>query len=319
MLISGPSPKRGFTKAPNELLACPLSAGEKITWLQLASCMRDGESCELRGGLATVAGQLGVSYANLVKAVKRLEKAGGCIRLRSSIELLIPEARIQPTRVVEDILVTPIVPVEEPETPTPEKYIAAEQDKLPNRKPTSLKQADREILIKEAWNKHKPENWMALDGRISPPLYIAIESHTKRLGHDRDDYDGFMKRVLNGAKVDGWWSKKINMKAPSVFGFGQPDDRKFINVEKLYNLGGTQQAASAGFDTTPEAFLEWYRLDAGLGITKVKFIEVETEDEAWDSDKGVQDGTAFVWFLTGRAKPIHWTHKLNNPKFRYLP
>lgn len=322
MLISGPSPKKGFTKAPNELLSCSLSAGEKITWLQLASSMRDGESCDLRGGLATVAGNLGIPYNNLVKAVKRLEKAGGCIRMRHSLELIIPDARmIEAPRAAKKALTTP-EPLAEPEAPVEpeeEKFIAAEQEALPNRKPTGLKPADREVLIKEAWNKWKPESWCKLDGRISPPLYIAIEAQTKRLSHDRDDYDGFMKRVLNGAKIDGWWSQKVNMKAPSLFGFGQPEDRKFINVEKLYNLGGTQQAASAGFDTTEQAFVDWYGLEPTLGIKKVQFITVDSEDEAWDNDMGVYEGTAFVWFLTGRAKPIHWSLKLQNSKFRYLP
>ena len=160
---------------------------------------------------------------------------------------------------------------------------------------------------------------MALDGRLSTPIYIAIEAHTKRLEHDRDDYDGFMKRVLGGAKIDGWWSKAVNMKASSVFGFGQPEDRKFLNVEKLYNLGGTEKAASVGFDNTQESFLAWYQLDQTLEVTSVSFVEVASEEEAWNQDHGIQDGQAFVYFLTDQLKPVHWTLKLQNSKFRYLP
>ena len=134
------------------------------------------------------------------------------------------------------------------------KLIAEEVQEQPKRESTGLSQADRWELIKEAWNKHKPEGYMQLDGRINLPALIAVETQSKRLGVDRDDYDAFIGAVLRGAANDEWWAAK-NMKLSQVFGFGADlDDKKFENVEKLYRAGlnSAPKAAPQNHDD------EWY-------------------------------------------------------------
>jgi hypothetical protein len=108
-----------------------------------------------------------------------------------------------------------------------------------------MSQADRWEAIKLAWNTHKPEGYMQLDGRVNLPLLIAIETQTKRLKIDRDDYDTFIGAVLRGAAADDWWSAK-SMKASSLFGFSANiPDAKFENVEKLYRSGLRIEAPKA--------------------------------------------------------------------------
>lgn len=118
-----------------------------------------------------------------------------------------------------------------------DKGIAEEIAEKPKRQSTGLTQKDRWELIKKAWNTHKPEGYLQLDGSVNLPLLIAIETQTKRLDVDRDDYDAFIGAVLRGVKADTWWADK-GLKATAVFGFGANlDDRKFENVEKLYRAG----------------------------------------------------------------------------------
>jgi hypothetical protein len=131
------------------------------------------------------------------------------------------------------------LPAEEPalEPELENRRIISEVEKQPKRKTTGLTQKDRWELVKEAWNKHKPASYLALDGSINTPLLIAIETHTKRLKLDRDDYDYFIGAVLTGAANDDWWSNK-DLKASAVFGFGSElKDGKFETVEKLHNRG----------------------------------------------------------------------------------
>jgi DNA-binding transcriptional regulator YhcF (GntR family) len=124
--------------------------------------------------------------------------------------------------------------------------IAEEVAKKAKRPSTGMSQADRWEAIKLAWNTHKPEGYMQLDGRINLPALIAVETQTKRLGIDRDDYDTFIGAVLRGAAADSWWSSK-ELKLTQVFGFGADlEDKKFESVERLYKAGLKSSPAPKG-------------------------------------------------------------------------
>lgn len=181
----------------------------------------------------------------------------------------------------------------------PEKLIIAEIEEQPKRKPTGLSQKDRWELIKEAWNKHKPDNYLQLDGSVNTPVLIAIETQTKRLGVDRDDYDGFIGAVLRGAGADDWWSTK-DMTAAKVFGFGANlDDKKFFNVEKLYKSGLTierkEQRGAANVEAIrrrqEEEFRQMDEIEAAQAENAKRLsLEYAEIEAAWDATR--KDGWA---------------------------
>jgi DNA-binding transcriptional ArsR family regulator len=176
----------------------------------------------------------------------------------------------------------------------PEKLIMAEIEEQPKRKPTGLSQKDRWELIKEAWNKHKPEGYLQLDGSLNKPLLIAIDTQSKRLGIDRDDYDAFIGAVLRGAGADDWWSSK-DMNATKVFGFGANlDDKKFFNVEKLYKSGLTierkEQRGAANVEAIRRRQEEEFRKMDEVEAAQAEGAKRTTEEfneiaDAWDKTR----------------------------------
>ena len=105
-----------------------------------------------------------------------------------------------------------------------EQSIAEEESPSVKRKPTGLSQDDRKTLIKESWNKYKPDWCAPLSGNIAPPLYFAIEAQTKHLEHDRDDYDGFMKRICAALAESRFWRDEATSpsRLTEYFGWGIP-------------------------------------------------------------------------------------------------
>lgn len=192
-----------------------------------------------------LANKLGTSQSNLVNRHKPNWIKHGFARVDKSqnLYLLLPDGEAVAVQVAEPV----------------DKGIAEEIADQPKRESTGLNQKDRWKLIKDAWNKHKPVGYMQLDGSVNLPLLIAIETQTKRLKVDRDDYDGFIGAVLRGAKADAWWAEK-DFKATAVFGFGANlDDRKFENVEKLYRAGLKITPRQAPKDFDDETALQLIR------------------------------------------------------------
>ena len=199
----------------------------------------------------------------------------------------------------------------------PEKLIVAEIEEQPNRKPTGLSRKDRWELIKEAWNKYKPGPYLQLDGAVNTPVLIAIETQTKRLGVDRDDYDAFIGAVLRGAGADDWWSTK-DMTAAKVFGFGANlDDKKFFNVEKLYKSGLTiknkEQRGAANMEAIrrrqEEEFRRMDEIEAAQEERskrlKAEYSEIEA---AWDKTRkegwAPCNNDAYVPMAVRRARDV---------------
>lgn len=127
-------------------------------------------------------------------------------------------------------------PLPEQDQPVKETIIAETLSELPRRKATGLTQQDRWQLFVQAWNKHKPKNYLEIR-KFDLPQLIAVDEHTKHLNLDRDDYDSFVGAVLRGAGASDFWKSK-EMGPKAVFGWSANlADQKFKNVKELYQAG----------------------------------------------------------------------------------
>lgn len=291
MLITVPKLGGNFTQVPNELIRCKyLTAGQKETWLMVASVCWHGQSSEATiGSMSDVAKTNGVAYTKFWMALKRLRSAGGIEEVQGGWKLLIPDGTV----------------VEEEEQLT----IAEEIQEQPKRKHT-MTQKEVWEQVKEEWNKNKPESFFRLDGAVALPWFIALETQAKRLGIDRPDYGKFVGQVCRGAAADDWWSKR-DMKFTSIFGYGALKDRQFENVEKLYKAG-------AKIETKTD-----YNCDADIlaryhekGIEKTRVIRLEAEDHFQAAEhlgsipeSEYDDSAVYLYFAPGKERPIYWSLK----------
>ncbi len=289
-------PDSNFTKVSNDLLWNPhISAAHKITMLQLASLCFDGESHKTIRSVADIAKIKSVKEGALRTAVNRAVKAGGITKDMGS---LVIEVKGPAKEVVETI--------------------QDEIDEAPKRK-HKMTQKESWELVKKGWNKDKPEAWLRLDGSMNLPVMIALETHTKRLGIEREKYESFVAQVCRGAQADSWWSKQ-NMKASSVFGFSKVTDKKFENVEKLYKAGANVESAiDYGCDAD---ILARYHEKGHDQLTKVIRLEAVDRLSAQEHLFGIPeeeyDATAaYIYFTEGSERPIYWSFE-NRNSTRYL-
>lgn len=234
-----PRLERRYTKVPTELLAGEHPVWETPAVARLLLRLLAFGHCRPFHSKSHLAAVLGTDPRFLRRALNQLQELGLVSCADGELRILDPGAASEEPAPREEAANA---------LPAPEEAsIAQEVGQEAKRKSTGLTQADRWEGIKAAWNANKPENFMLLDGRLNLPLLIAIETQTKRLKVDRDDYDAFIGAVLRGAAADPWWAEK-NMKASQVFGFGADlPDTKFTNVEKLYLAGrGSQAKATKG-------------------------------------------------------------------------
>ena len=260
----------------------------------IASTCWHGESSKLICSWTDVAKENGVQYKKFMDAKKSLHRAGGLITNEDGDwELVIPNQEKLPT-------------------------ISDEIEDQPNRK-HSLTQKEAWELIKEGWNKDKPEAWMRLDGSFNLPVYIAFETQAKRLSIEREDYAKFTAQVCRGATADPWWSKQ-SMKASSVFGFSKVTDKKFENVEKLYKAGA---AVESKIDYACDAdILARYHEKGRTDLVKVIRLEAQDRHEAETHLNSIPDEeydatAAYIYFKPGVDRPVHWSAR-NRPSTRYL-
>ena len=288
-------PEGQYTQVPNSLIACPhLTPAHKVTWMQLASVCRNGQSHVTHNSIAKVAKALGLDYTNFRTAVNRLAKAGGIVKEQGDWRLTVPSDE------------------------APEPTIQDEVQEAPNRK-HSLTQKEAWELIKEGWNKDKPEAWLRLDGPFNLPVYIAFETQAKRLNIEREDYGKFTAQVCRGATADPWWSKQ-SMKASSVFGFSKVADKKFENVEKLYKAGA---AVESKIDYACDAdILARYHEKGRTDLVKVIRLEAEDSFQATEHlntipDEEYDPTAAYIYLAPDSERPIHWSGRTTNST-RYL-
>lgn len=268
MFIKGPYPDSEYTKVPNELLNSPLSTGEKITWIKLLSVTRFGDSCEFQNGIAAVSRAVGeTNYNSFNRAVKKLVIAGGArYNADGDLELVIPAERT--------VVKKPHPKIKEPVS------FAEEVATQPKRKPSGISQKDSVAQVTQAWNENKLESYSTEPPRMAPPLFVALETQAKKLGINRPDYPRFVKTILNGCRADEWWAERENLKMSNIFGWGDTiEDKKFRNVEKLYNLGKKYKRPFSWDDDV--SVLEHYKKVApDLEFTSVERLVFDTDEEA---------------------------------------
>ena len=283
-------PDGNFVQADKDLIRCPhLTASQKETWLMIASTCWHGKSSERVKSWIDVAKENGIQYKKFMDAKKSLHRAGGLITNEDGDwELVIPQQEKLPT-------------------------INDEVEDKPKRK-HKITQKEAWELVKEGWNKNKPETWMRLDGSVNLPVYIAFETQAKRLGVERELYGEFTAQVCRGATADPWWSKQA-MKASSVFGFSKVTDKKFENVEKLYKAGSKVEK-KVDYQSDAEVFARY----AVYGYTrsKIERIQVKDYNEAAEiATKHNPEDTFVLYFAPNREKPVFWTG-IYTDRTRYL-
>lgn len=295
MRILAPEPQAGFCQVPHEVTTCPhLTDGQFRTWVAIASVCWQSKGSDSFRSWSDVAKAIGVPYAKFMDKQKSLKRAGGLTQDENGDWVLaIPSEARQET-------------------------IQDEIEDQGKRKHT-ITQKEAWVLVKEGWNKHKPESWMRLDGGFNLPLYIAIETQAKRLNVERPDYAKFIGQVCRGATVDPWWGAQ-SMKASAVFGFSKVTDTKFENVEKLYKLGSKVEVK---VDVNCDADIIGKYKDAGRDDL-IRVVRLEAEDETAASrhvnsipSKDYDDQAAYVYFAPGKERPVYWTGK-HQRKFMYL-
>ena len=297
MLLKVPQPSKNFTLIPNELLTSSLSPADRDTWTMIASVCRDGSFDSARG-MIVISELYNISYSTFMARVRRLKAAGGLKGDQHRCELVIPYSDEAPVEKNLDI--------------------ADETNSKPKRKASGVTQKESMVAIKKAWNDHKPDNYLRLDGSFPLPLFIAIETQAKRLNIERPKYPDFVIEVLSAVKADPWWSAQ-SFKPSNLFGWSaELDDKKFKNVEKLYKSPYKQKIE---FDYLSEEFwLKWY--DGYYEVDKVIF---KTSADYWESldrsSEETDNKAAYVWLKEGGKVPHHWTghNDQTTRKFRYLP
>jgi hypothetical protein len=288
--IAFTEPSRDFVQTDKALLRCPhLTDGQKITWQLIASVCWYGESSKTINGWADVSKANGIEYKKFMDRLKSLKRAGGLIvNDDGEWELVVPTAKHEPT-------------------------IQDEVEDQGKRK-HNMSQKDSWELVKEGWNKNKPDSWLRLDGSMNLPVMIALETQAKRLEIQREQYGEFVGQVCRGATADSWWSSQ-NMKASSVFGFSKVSDKKFENVEKLYKAGGKVEK-KVDYQSDAEVFARY----AVYGYTrsKIERIQVKDYNEAAEiATKHNPEDTFVLYFAPNREKPVFWTG-IYTDRTRYL-
>ena len=266
-----------------------MTDGQKITWQLIASVCWYGESSKTINGWADVSKANGIEYKKFMDRLKSLKRAGGLIvNDDGEWELVIPATKREPT-------------------------IQDEVEDQGKRK-HNMSQKDSWELVKEGWNKNKPDSWLRLDGSMNLPVMIALETQAKRLEIQREQYGEFVGQVCRGATADSWWSSQ-NMKASSVFGFSKVSDKKFENVEKLYKAGSKVEKR-VDYQSDAEVFARY----AVYGYTrsKIERIQVKDYNEAAEiATKHNPEDTFVLYFAPNREKPVFWTG-IYTDRTRYL-
>jgi len=311
MQVVPPDLEKGFTQIPNELIFCSLSPALKMTWIQIASLCFKSKDRFLPGGVKSIAKELDIPFASFYKSFNRLRQCGGLAYENDTVTLLIPNKYVVATAKVK--------PADSPKEET--ETIAEELSKEAPRRPSGVTQKESMAQIAEAWNEAKPESFMLTEKRMALPLFIAIETHAKRLRIERPDYPDMIRQVLAACKANDWW-KDRTIKPSNIFGWGSDiADKKFQSVERLYREG---KKANRFDIKDPAQVLRWYNDKwPDISWNKVEMIEVDEYQHAWQHDVEV-DPSGTIYLYTAKEDRVpgsicHWTGKNYNRLMRYTP
>jgi hypothetical protein len=306
--------KCGFAKVPNEIaFAKDLTSIEKVTWIQLQALCLSDQPRWFHKGFKQAAELANVPYSTFSRGVASLREKGCLVENDfGTFQLLAPP----------EVAIAK-VEISEPETPREEEFsIIEEVESQKRRKPSGVTQDAAWKDLCKSWNQHKPESWMLIDGRINLPVFIAIETHCKRLSITRDKMADFVGQVTKGCNVDEWWSQRTGIRISNVFGLGQKiKDTKFRDVEKLQKLGN-QHIAKFSWDDD-KSIVEWYKeVCPDLIVNRVERIDMETGQEAWRHSQDHRgNGTVYLYKTHGEKWISHWSHRLDKkyPKCNIRP
>ena len=293
LLTTDLNPKNSFTRVPNEVIfAEELTAHEFHLWIRLLA-LQQGRNKTAFATVKDVADKVGMKLDMFRSRKRELRRKGFLTEDRSTLCVTVPDYDF----VAEE---------------AKDLSIADEESVKPKRKPTGLSPADRKAMIKEAWNTHKPDWCAPISGTIAPPLYFAIEAQTKHLEHDRDDYDGFMKRICAALSVSKFWRDEATkpVKAHGVFGWGTPADKKFRNCEGLYSASSHGAAKAKSWNTSSDSdWISWYQEKGFDSYTKVERIIVEDRVAALqlELDKEISHDTIRI-YQKESGYPLLWTN-----------
>lgn len=286
-------PTTGFTKVLNSVVFNnDLTPYEFQLWVRLLAA-QEGRDRTPFTSISELATAVGLTVDLLRKRKQQLRRKGFVEETRGHIHVTIPDENFVP----------------EPEK---EQTIAQEEADKPRRESTGLSQADRKTLIKEAWNKYKPDWCAPISGSMAPPLYIAIEAQTKHLEHDRDDYDGFFKKICAALAASRFWrdEAKKPVKAHGVFGWGTPDDKKFRNCKTLYMAADSREVKATLWNAANDQdWLDWFHEKGFTSFTKVERFVVKDRIEAFtaERDKPESSDTIRV-YQSEDGLPYLWTN-----------
>lgn len=292
----------GFTRIPNALFRANLTPSQERAWIRIASLERGDFTVEY-DSLQAIAEACGFGRSAFFRVIKDLQEAGALTRENDDLHLRVPNG-------TSELLAT------EPEAAIP--TIQEELDE--SRRVNTMSEADAKKIFVDTWNEHKPQTYMAERYHMNPATWIAVEQQAKRLKIRREDYASFVKAVCRGLKADEWWSAK-SFKVSNVFGFSADlKDEKYQNIEKLYNLGNTKEAAKAAFAGTPADFLDWYNAK-GYPVKEIETHEVRDWEHALNIENQkaprVDRSVARVYYANG--KPVFWSGKMSQKALYYLP
>lgn len=293
-----------YVRIPTALFQLNLPPAQERLWIRLASLER-GDFSEDYENLDALADATGLPRSSFYRNLRDMRRLGLVRESREDLELLLPQAVELPAKQAAKV----------------KELSIAEEVNLGPRRVNTMKAKEAQQAVIEAWNKHKPENWITEGKSMNPGVWIAFEAQAKRLNIKREDYVDMVVTICRGLKADEWWSSK-SMKLTNVFGFSANiEDKKFQTVEKLWKQGQTKEAKSAAFQGTPADFLEWYN-SKGYPVKEVKTFEVKDYQEAVDietqeAEAAVDRSTARVYYRD--TNPVFWSGKLTQRPLYYLP
>lgn len=124
--------------------------------------------------------------------------------------------------------------------------------------------------IVEIWNMCKPDGYSKLR-TVSVKQKECISRHMKNLNLGKDDVKDFICSVCSGLHKHEFWSTTISKdhrNFNSVFGYGNPQDKKMKNIENLY-FAGSEEDVDITVDETVQ-----YSADEHELIDAFKFVKM---------------------------------------------
>ena len=172
--------------------------------------------------------------------------------------------------------------------------------------------------LRDVWNRYKPDSYSKIRNPLAEKEVKTLTLHAKH--NSETDLRKFLTAVLRGARADGWWgnTERTSFKFSNLFGTGNPEQKKFSNIEKLYKLSSSKKAEAALFDIEDDqCWLDWYHSKGQEHMTRVARLEMERY-AAWDHQKeNAGDGVIYVY--SQGSDLVHWTGKEGQYGLTYLP